>query len=119
MLSYVGHIERKPETNLVRIVMHSEVEGGQRCSGKQEVSFRNVLARNLKCFNIDPRTLQKQCLDRSAWRNLLFEGAKIYKSNCLKIRLEASVKRKEKRAMLLIERGMGVIPPADIPPPRC
>lgn len=94
-LTYAGHIERLDNNRLTKIVMHSEISSGKRCSGGQGVSWRSCLAGDLKCFNIDCDSWQILCRNRIGWRRAIDAGEKFFVNKWMEQQSEASRKRYE------------------------
>jgi hypothetical protein len=85
------------------MMLHGQLESGKRNVGQQEMSYHKAIKDDMKKFDINWATWQKDCLDKNSWRKMLFDGANNFKLNWLKEKEDASAKRHVTRDRLRLE----------------
>ena len=74
-LRWAGHVVRMPADRLPRQVLYGELRNGRRSTGGQRKRFKDNLKRTLKQFQINPKRLETDAVERSGWRRRFSAGA--------------------------------------------
>ena len=80
-LLYLGHVLRMNNCRLPKIMLHADIDSGQRLRGGQELSYRTCIKKDLELFGIPSNTnisiLEGLAKDRSKWQRLVNNGAAV------------------------------------------
>ena len=108
-LSYLGHVLRRDDECIQKIVMHAELEHGERSAGKPENAWRHCVKRNLKKFRMRADKVGLMLAqNRQEWRTAVAKGCESYLAEWLAKKKTASAKSKESKARRLVAaRGDG------------
>ena len=110
-LRWAGHVARMPDHRLPKKLLFGELVHGKRSRGGQKKRFKDTLKISLKDFNIDHSSWEEASMERSHWRNVVRDGAKMYEEN----RIETAEKRRFDRK----SRADRSPTAATIPCPHC
>ena len=98
-LRYAGHVERMPDYRIPKMIMHGELDLGQRKSGRPLKSFKQSLKDDLKCFDLWDKyvstghSLKDLVIDRDEWRKLINKKAQYFQLNWQNKRIQKSQDR--------------------------
>jgi hypothetical protein len=67
-MKYLGHIERMDDSRLPKIILHSEMFGGQRPSGSPGIVWRGVMKGDMQKMGICTSNWQDLAKNKSKWR---------------------------------------------------
>jgi hypothetical protein len=112
-LRFLGHTERHPVhkvgndkvggQRITKMMLHGQQVSGKRNVGQQEMSYHKAIKDDMRKFDINWATQQKDCLDRNSWRKMLFDGSNNFNLQWLKEKEDASAKRHTTRDRLRLE----------------
>ena len=86
-LRWAGHVVRMQDDRIPKILMYSQLEGGQRNVGRPLLRFKDKLKSNLAAANIAHTDFENAALDRKAWRSATYTGIKSFSAaNIIKLR---------------------------------
>ena len=86
-LRYAGHEERMPDYQIPKMIMHGELDLGQRKPGRPLKSFKQSLKDDLKCFDLWEKyvsighSLKDLVMDRDEWRKMINKKAQHFQLN--------------------------------------
>jgi hypothetical protein len=101
-LRYAGHVERMPDDRIPKMIMHGEIDMGQRKPGRPYKSYKQSLKDDLMCFDLWEKyqnagqSFQVLASDREMWRRLINRQAQVFQLNWQKKKNERSQARLSK-----------------------
>jgi hypothetical protein len=78
---WTGHVVRKADKRLPKMIFYGQLEQGARCHGRPLKRYKNVLKANMKACSIEPKELEMLVADRSAWRATCRDAVQDFESD--------------------------------------
>ena len=97
-IRYLGHVNRRENSNLHKIMMWARVAAGVPIHPMQRVAHRNNYAKAMEALDISTEDWEENSLSRAAWRHSInVEGVDYFMKGWLEERRLKSMARREKR----------------------
>ena len=98
-LRWVDHVQRMSNNRIPKQIIHSELSLGARSRGWQRKRYKDTLKQTLKLTGINCDKWHELAENRTAWRQTVKKGARLFESGRLNAREDKRKKRKAKEAL--------------------
>ena len=96
-LRWVGHVLHMPQDRYPRQILYGQLAEGQRPAHGPKKRFKDHFKKNMKSFEILPKNLEEEAIDRNGWRATCARGATHFEAHRSQSREARRVRRHNAR----------------------